>query len=135
MENEKWNCNQICRWNDPSDGCIKPTYATCPMANTEPDASGWEQVNEKRLIEIPSDGIICIPIMEGNTTVGERRVDLSWYPTVDAVEVIRCKDCKRWKYDAKKLCGFCDALICYRPDYFWCMYGERKDDDTTTDKA
>ena len=47
-------------------------------------------------------------------------------PTVDTVEVIRCKDCKRWKYDAKKLCGFCDALICYRPDYFWCMYGERR---------
>ena len=51
MANEKWNCNQICRWNDPSDGCIKPTYATCPMANTEPDASGWGQVNEKRLID------------------------------------------------------------------------------------
>ena len=47
--------------------------------------------------------------------------------SVDAVEVVRCKDCKHWKYDAKKLCGFCDALICYRPDYFWCMYGERKD--------
>ena len=49
--------------------------------------------NEKRLIEIPSDGIICIPIMEGDTTVGERRVDLSWYPTVDAVEVVH----GRWK--------------------------------------
>ena len=47
----------------------------------------------------------------------------------DAVEVVRCKDCKRWKYNARKLCGFCDALICYRPDYFWCMYGERRTDD------
>ena len=47
-------------------------------------------------------------------------------PTVDAVEVVRCEDCKRWKYDAKKLCGFCNALICYRPNYFWCMYGERR---------
>lgn len=45
----------------------------------------------------------------------------------DVVPVVRCNDCKRWKYDARKLCGFCDALICYRPDYFWCMYGERKD--------
>ena len=41
-------------------------------------------------------------------------------------EVIRCKDCKHWKYDARKLCGRCDALMCYRPDYFWCMYGERR---------
>ena len=26
-------CNQICRWNDTSDGCIKPAYAICPMSN------------------------------------------------------------------------------------------------------
>ena len=26
-------CNQICRWNDPSDGCIKPIYAICRMSN------------------------------------------------------------------------------------------------------
>ena len=26
-------CNQICRWNDPSDGCIKPAYAICRMSN------------------------------------------------------------------------------------------------------
>ena len=47
----------------------------------------------------------------------------------DAVEVVRCKDCKHWKYDARKLCGRCDALMCYRPDYFWCMYGERRIDN------
>ena len=43
--------------------------------------------NEKRLIEIPADGVISIPIMFGDTTVGEKRIDLSHYPTVDAVEV------------------------------------------------
>ena len=47
----------------------------------------------------------------------------------DVVPVVRCKDCNHWKYDARKMCGFCDALICYRPDYFWCMFGERKDND------
>ena len=26
-------CNQICRWNDPSDGCIKPIHAICRMSN------------------------------------------------------------------------------------------------------
>ena len=43
--------------------------------------------NEKRLIEIPADGVISIQIMFGDTTVGEKRIDLSHYPTVDAVEV------------------------------------------------
>jgi hypothetical protein len=31
-ENNKFPCNQICVWNDPSDGCVKPEYADC----------GWE---------------------------------------------------------------------------------------------
>ena len=53
----------------------------------------------------------------------------AYTPTVDAVEVVRCKDCKHWKYDSRKLCGRCDALMCYRPDYFWCMYGERRTDN------
>lgn len=38
-----------------------------------------------RLIEIPEDGIIRIPIMNGDNTVGEKRIDLSHLPTVDAV--------------------------------------------------
>lgn len=42
---------------------------------------------KRRLIEIPSDGIIIIPIMDGDSTVGERRIDLSDFPVVDIVEV------------------------------------------------
>ena len=57
------------------------------------------------------------------------RMAIGEQPAVDAVEVVRCKDCKHWKYDARKLCGRCDALMCYRPDYFWCMYGERRTDN------
>jgi hypothetical protein len=26
-------CNQICYWNDPSDGCVKPPAGFCPMSN------------------------------------------------------------------------------------------------------
>lgn len=26
-------CDQLCTWNDPSDGCVKPWYETCPMSN------------------------------------------------------------------------------------------------------
>ena len=37
MANEMRACNQICHWNDSSDGCVKPYYAVCPMSNTKPD--------------------------------------------------------------------------------------------------
>ena len=26
-------CNQICQWNDSSDGCVKPVGKICPMSN------------------------------------------------------------------------------------------------------
>lgn len=40
-----------------------------------------------RLIKIPDDGIVRIPIMDGDTTIGERRFDLSFLPTVEAEPV------------------------------------------------
>lgn len=30
-------CNQLCRWNDPSDGCIKPGRLPCEMSNLAKD--------------------------------------------------------------------------------------------------
>ena len=54
-------------------------------------------------------------------------------PTVDAVEVVRCKDCKYWGQDCNSYLGddesFCtnpDGLDNYaHPDDF-CSYGERR---------
>ena len=37
-------------------------------------------------------------------------------PTVDAVEVVRCKDCRKW-------------CICHKSDDFYCADGERREDD------
>lgn len=53
MASEKRNCNQICPWNDPSDGCVRPKGRVCPLSSTEPAASGWGQVqeNKKRLFD------------------------------------------------------------------------------------
>ena len=56
-------------------------------------------------------------------------------PTVDAVEVVRCKDCKYWGQDVCSYTGddesFCtnpDGLDNYaHPDDF-CSYGERRTD-------
>ena len=53
-------------------------------------------------------------------------------PTVDAVEVVRCRNCKYGDWDSKPD----DAIVCMRTkDGFWrsgndfCSYGERKEDD------
>ena len=51
-------------------------------------------------------------------------------PTVDAVEVVRCKDCKFGDWDSKPN----DAMVCMRTkDGFWrsgndfCSFGEQKE--------
>ena len=56
-------------------------------------------------------------------------------PTVDAVEVVRCRDCKRcFKHTTKRnrqymwICMRNDTDLYVRPDDF-CSYGERKDGD------
>lgn len=54
-------------------------------------------------------------------------------PTVDAVEVVRCRDCKRcFKHTTKRnrqkmwICMRNEVDVCVRPDGF-CSYGERND--------
>ena len=46
-------------------------------------------------------------------------------PTVDAVEVVRCRDCKH--YDGKWLCKI--SGVPSRKPCDFCSYGERKDGD------
>ena len=66
--------------------------------------------------------------------VDDMRIEIEDAPTVDAVEVVRCKDCKWYqirqfdngtpKYDCRKT----HALLDVKQDDF-CSYGERKDND------
>ena len=56
-------------------------------------------------------------------------------PTEDAVEVVRCKDCKHWKFidslnphwECQIFCGLHDCGYLTGADDF-CSYGERRDD-------
>ena len=59
--------------------------------------------------------------------------------TVDAVAVVRCKDCKHWKpsgsmagnsEDDLQPIGGCIWANCCRRANDFCSYGERKDDGT-----
>lgn len=81
---------------------------------------------------------------EANMT-GDRTVCVTWddailfiknAPTVDAVEVVRCKDCM-WFYDCRKDgWGRCGEHDDYGRDSGWwqatdfCAWGERKDGNT-----
>ena len=53
-------------------------------------------------------------------------------PTADAVEVVRCEDCKhykyRWETDDGKGHGICDHSTQHLLDDSFCSYGERKTD-------
>ena len=49
-------------------------------------------------------------------------------PTVDAVEVVRCKDCKKWlKVEPSGTnCRYCAITTRSRLPYDFCSYGERR---------
>lgn len=58
-------------------------------------------------------------------------------PTVDVVEVVRCKDCKHYRNHPNGLCyahtepcgtGYKGETICVEPDDY-CSCGERKEDE------
>lgn len=58
-------------------------------------------------------------------------VKLDFAATVDAVDVVRCKDCK-WYVEDREFPPFCDNTICgmqHPNDETFCSYGERRDDD------
>lgn len=51
-------------------------------------------------------------------------------PSVDAVEVVRCKDCKWWNTDwYKGEHGECPNVFCETTADWFCADGERKDDE------
>lgn len=63
--------------------------------------------------------------------------DIDNAPTVDAVPVVRCEDCKHYRNYPNGLCylhtepksnarGYSGEAVCVEPDDF-CSYGERKD--------
>jgi hypothetical protein len=97
---------------------------------------GQKMENEKRLI----DANARIKWMEDNTANSEWMVNqynadwicsmLETAPTVDAVEVVRCKDCK-WSedYRGQMLCNSPCGIFCSVKEDSFCSYGERKNNE------
>ena len=53
--------------------------------------------------------------------------ELKKIPSADAVEVVRCKDCKYNPKDAWFGCPMSHMTETQKPDTAWCWKGERKD--------
>ena len=57
-------------------------------------------------------------------------VGISNAPTIDAEEVIRCRECAYRVYDKVAEEHWCDnpfGLCCVLKDHYYCPFGERKD--------
>lgn len=54
-------------------------------------------------------------------------------PTVDAVPVVWCKDCKWWTKQEKSIQGRCALNGTYPTGGWYCANGERKDDESNGD--
>ena len=51
-------------------------------------------------------------------------------PTVDAVEVVRCRDCKHWQeHDGEMYCGCWANLMTDPAADDFCSYGERREEE------
>ena len=58
----------------------------------------------------------------------ERVLYILHAPTVDAVVVTRCKDCKhRWEDIGGLCCGYGPLVDCIVPEDFFCAYGKPKE--------
>lgn len=91
---------------------------------------------EQRLIDanyFVNKGIRNRPIEEGGIPLGDfhqhQRI-LALYPTVDAVEVVRCKDCKRrnpfGECSHPMMCSDDSQAYLQVSDNDFCSYGERR---------
>ena len=82
-------------------------------------------------------------LIDGNALMDEANSDgaygyvdakqISEAPTIDAVEIVRCRDCKHYRPQKKSAhwenrANYCNRIVTIkvRP-YDFCSYGERKD--------
>ena len=102
--------------------------------------------NDKRLIDANAFLKDILTAGIGKTIIEYSESDIGYMirkrPTVDAVEVVRCRDCKHWKPSGSKAgnsfsdmeyIGGCEFTKYCRRESDFCSYGEkRRDKDGTT---
>ena len=96
--------------------------------------------NVKRLIDANAFLKDILTAGIGKTIIEYSESDIGYMirkrPTVDAVEVVRCRDCKHWKpsgskagnsFSDREYIGGCEFTKYYRRESDFCSYGERKE--------
>ena len=96
--------------------------------------------SEKRLIDANAFLKDILTAGIGKTIIEYSESDIGYMirkrPTVDAVEVVRCRECKHWKPSGSKAgnsfsdmeyIGGCEFTNYYRTESDFCSYGERKE--------
>lgn len=63
------------------------------------------------------------------TTVWDSWVEINIAPTIDAVPVVRCKDCIDYEPELGTDLGWCPVCSFVRWGDDFCSYGERKETD------
>ena len=100
--------------------------------------------NEKRLIDVNALKKVLLPItyaleheygnLGGAVSGVIKHIDSA--PTIDAVPVVRCLECKHWEPSGSKAgnsfsdmeyIGGCEFTNYYRRESDFCSYGERKE--------
>lgn len=69
---------------------------------------------------IQEDGLLFVPFRDVQKSVKRA-------PTVDAVPVVRCRDCRN-SYEGidGRICSYGPCVDCVVPDDFFCRFGERR---------
>lgn len=141
-------CDRICSMNDPDKGCLLGGVESCRI--------GSEQVMHRIRCDFPIGQQIPVDALLIDANVVRRAIDKKFHktdpsgeeqvgflkcrrivrtaPNVDAVEVVRCKDCVYYKPGKHfKDINFCQRLSYYAEkgglnvsDEDFCSRGERK---------
>lgn len=83
-----------------------------------------------RLIDLDSDYIQETLYRRAFKTRQDIEEWLNFAPTIDAVPVVRCKECKHWRKDFAGCTEFvvrCDYANYMIGENGYCLYGERKE--------
>lgn len=93
--------------------------------------------NEKRLIDANAFLKDILTAGIGKTIIEYSESDIGYMilkrPTEDAVEVVRCRDCKHYKPQKKSAhwenrTNYCNRIVTIKVQpYDFCSYGERKE--------
>ena len=69
--------------------------------------------------------------MEADPFLAFAMSDIDNAPTIDAVEVVRCKECRKWTEveDGTGVCNMISPYMIGIYGYDYCSFGERREDE------